>query len=449
MANTVRDEGDVASAVSTPVLVHVSTWEDVLTPPLGLFEITRKFLVGRTGEHARGDGLWLNDPRASQVHLELSRKGDVVSARDAGSSNGTLINGQPLEGEVRLRDGDLLELGRSVLCYREVPDASPPREGYVWGAGQTFSFRLGSLHQQLARLARSSEPILLLGETGVGKEVATKFIHAASGRTGGLVAVDCGALPETLFESTLFGHEKGAFTGATEARVGDIARAHRGTLFLDEVGNLPMATQVKLLRVLETRQVRSVGGREPVDVDVRWVAATNSTLADDSAFRSDLKFRLAGFIGRLPPLRARREDLGLLMGALLREAGVRKASLTRAAAARLFHHGWPGNVRQLRGVLRAAVFLAPDRTSITIDTPALEELELDTFDGAPEPSQGLPAAATPEPRLTAPSREALEQALTLAHGRVTVAARSLGTSARQVYRWLERMDIDPDAFRQR
>jgi len=441
MAGTLREEGPADRTERVPVVIHVSSYEQLLSPPLGLFALGARLVIGRREGQSREPGLWLDDQRVSSKHVELERKGGAVLAKDLGTTNGTLLNGRPLEAATALRDGDLLELGRSVLCYRELP-AAPPREGWRWGSGATQCHELGLLGEQLGRLAKSTEPVLLLGETGVGKEIAARFVHQASGRAGALVAVDCGALPETLFESTLFGHEKGAFTGATEPRVGDVARAHRGTLFLDEVGNLPMATQAKLLRVLETRAVRPVGGKDAVEVDVRWVAATNAALADETSFRSDLRFRLSGFVGRIPALRRRREDLGLLMAALLREAGVTKASLTRAAAARLFTHPWPGNVRQLRQVLRSAVALSPTPRELVIDTPGLEDLEV-----LSAPATQTPAEDPAAPRMAAPEREAIEAALVAAQGRVAAAARALGTSPRQLYRWLERLGLDPDAFR--
>jgi DNA-binding NtrC family response regulator len=459
MSGTLRDTSDRRSPHLRPVLIHVMGYEDLLATPQGLRQVEGTLIIGRREEGRKDGGLWLDDKRVSSRHVEVEKKGAGVFATDLGSSNGTLLNGKPISGPTRLTDGDLIEVGRTLLCYRELPEGDLPAGGWAWGGGRTFNAELGQLGNQLDRMARSSEPVLLLGETGAGKEIAARRVHELSGRSGPMVSIDCGAMPETLFESTLFGHEKGAFTGATEPRVGDIARAHKGTLFLDEVGNLPLATQAKLLRVLETKTVRPVGGREPVEIDVRWVAATNASLSDESSFRSDLRFRLAGFVARLPPLRRRREDLGLLIAALLKEAGVKKASLTRSAASRLLTHPLPGNVRQLRQVLRAAAFLATDG-ELTIDLDSLDEME-DLGSNVPETeSEGpLPVAparpatasniadSIPAARMSAPERNVLEAALTAAQGRVSAAARALNTSPRQLYRWLERMGLDPDSFR--
>jgi transcriptional regulator with GAF, ATPase, and Fis domain len=300
---------------------------------------------------------------------------------------------------------------------------------------------LGTLSAQLSRLAASSEALLLMGETGTGKEIAARHVHAMSMRSGPLIAVDCGALPEQLVESTLFGHDKGAFTGATEARVGDIVRADRGTLFLDELGNLSPSAQAKLLRVLETKMVRPVGGRDSTRVDVRFVAATNAEL-DDAEFRSDLRFRLSGFVARLPALRKRKEDLGLLIRSLLSESGVIRARISRSAAQKLVSHSFPGNIRQLRGVLRSAAVLHAKDGALDIDVEALDMLDA----RAPHPHE---AASTPlvSTRGKAPDRDALQAALIASRGNVAAAARDLRTSARQLYRWLAREDIDPETFR--
>jgi transcriptional regulator with AAA-type ATPase domain len=445
MAGTLSGKTSRDAPRLSPTLVHVASYDDLLAEPQGLFPVGPELIVGRApGPSSVTNGLWLADQRVSTKHLSLRLGASGVVATDLGSSNGTSLNGAPLTAPAVLNDGDLLEVGRSLLCFRVYPKV-PPREGWAWGAERTFNPELGKLGGQLDRIAASDEPVLLLGETGAGKEIAARRVHQVSKRPGPLVAVDCGAMPEQLFESTLFGHEKGAFTGATEARQGEIARAHHGTLFLDEVGNLPPAMQSKLLRVLETKTVKPVGGREAVKVDVRWVAATNATLSDDE-FRSDLRFRLAGFVAKLPPLRRRREDLGLLIASMLREAGVRKATVTRAAASRLFAHEFPGNVRQLRQVLRTAVTLHRDDDVLELDVDAFEALAGPEAEPSLRKAQRLPAVVIERGGM--PERAELERALTEAQGIVAAAARALGTSSRQLYRWLERLDIDPDAFRE-
>lgn len=220
------------------------------------------------------------------------------------------------------------------------------------------------LLDQVERVAPSTLPILLLGETGSGKDVIARCLHAASGRSGPLVAVNCAALPESLADTELFGHVRGAFTGADRSRDGLIVQAHGGMLLLDEVGDLGPAVQAKLLRVVEDGAVRRVGSNAVVPVDVRIVAATNRDLAAAIAagrFRSDLYHRLAGVTLTVPPLRERPEDIEPLARWFLAEAAAERRApaprLSDAAIARLAARPWPGNVRELRQAVRRGVLL--------------------------------------------------------------------------------------------
>ena len=211
---------------------------------------------------------------------------------------------------------------------------------------------------------------LLLGESGSGKEVLAREIHRRSPRAHRpMLQLNCGAIPDSLVESELFGHERGAFTGADRTHIGLFERAHRGTLFLDEVGELPPSAQVKLLRVLQERQIRRVGSTAVIDVDVRLIAATNRNLAamvSDGTFREDLYYRLDVFSIRVPPLRERRADLAPLVSALImqlaQKLGIEPPHVTRAALARLEAHDWPGNVRELMNVLETALILGGGRS---------------------------------------------------------------------------------------
>jgi len=229
----------------------------------------------------------------------------------------------------------------------------------------TKSAAMRCVVERVARVARYPTTVLLVGESGTGKEVIARELHRGSPRAQRpFVALDCGALPATLVESELFGHERGAFTGAESVHVGAFERAHRGTLLLDEVGELPPAAQATLLRVLQDRRVRRVGGETELAVDVRVIAATNRSLAEmveRGTFRSDLYYRLAVFAIAVPPLRERRDDLAALAAALLGElAGelaVAPLPLTRDRLAHLAAHDWPGNVRELRNVLETGLVL--------------------------------------------------------------------------------------------
>ncbi len=228
------------------------------------------------------------------------------------------------------------------------------------------SAALRAVYQDALRAARSNMSVLLLGETGVGKDVLAHAIHKASPRAQApFIPLNCAALPETLLESELFGHEKGAFTGAVGAREGLFEAAHGGTVFLDEVGDLPLTTQAKLLRVLEERRVLRVGGRAPRDVDVRFVAATNKDLEDateSGAFRKDLFFRVGGIVLTVPPLRSRVEEVVPLARRfaenICRQLGRSSVpELTEGARAHLEAYRWPGNVRELRNVIEQSIAL--------------------------------------------------------------------------------------------
>jgi two-component system, NtrC family, response regulator HydG len=329
----------------------------------------------------------------------------------------------------------------------------PVAQGLI---GRAPAFR--AMLAQVARAAPSTASVLLLGESGTGKELVARALHEASARAAHpLVVVDCASLPETLFESELFGHEKGAFTGAHATRPGLVEAASGGTLFLDEVGDIPPTVQVKLLRLLESGTFRRVGSTELRRADLRVVSATHRDLAAmvaDGRFRQDLFYRLATFPIRLPPLRERREDLPLLAEALLaRVAPGRRLVLAPAALDLLQSHAFPGNVRELRNVLERAALLTDGER---IDAVALREA-LGTAVGMPalaiagRPAAGLSGATAPigttpapagAPPAAMPSLRALEdQTLRarLASHRGTRAelARSLGLSERTLYRRLQ------------
>ncbi|HYH69579.1 MAG TPA: sigma-54 dependent transcriptional regulator [Urbifossiella sp.] len=234
------------------------------------------------------------------------------------------------------------------------------------------------VYKAVGRVARQDVTVLLLGESGTGKELVARAIYQHSARAGKpFVAINCGAIPENLVESELFGHEKGAFTGADRRRVGRFEQAHGGTVFLDEVGELPPSAQVKMLRVLQDRRFERVGGDETFTADVRVIAATNAeleTMVDDGRFRKDLFFRLNVFAIRLPPLRDRGDDLALLIDYYLRrygpELGKPVQAVGPAAAAALAAYPWPGNVRELQSVLKQAIIRMRGAALLVEDLPA-------------------------------------------------------------------------------
>ena len=432
------------AASSVRLLTYVLNYDDLLADASRLFfadDVGWPLHLGR-GEDDAPEGqrgshrIELPDRFLSSNHAVIEARGDTCELVDAGSRNGTFVNGVRVS-RAALCDGDLIEVGHSLLCYRVLKQpsaellstcAAAPRMGPT----RTFCPEMVTQVLNLRRIARSRESVLILAETGSGKEVAAAMIHQLSGRKGAYRIVDCGAVPESLFESAFFGHQRGAFTGASETRIGELQSAHGGTLFLDEAGNLPWASQAKLLRVLEDGKVTPVGATQPIHIDVRWIAATNRDLFEcDGEFRADLLRRLAGYVVRLPPLRQRREDLGALSAQLLREAGVAKAAATPAAGRLLFTSDFPGNVRQLRAVLRSAALLAGDAP---IDLPHLDVPTI-ASPGSAKPAAGMPDTAE------------IEAALAKSKGNVMQAARQLKTHARQLYRWIERLALPLDKYR--
>lgn len=295
----------------------------------------------------------------------------------------------------------------------------------------------------VSRVAPSEATVLLQGESGTGKELMANMIHQASKRAEKpFIAVDCSGVPETLFESELFGHERGAFTGATNRKIGLIEAASGGTLFLDEVGDIRLGMQVKLLRLLETGTYRRVGSTELRQADIRVISATHRTLrelVDEGSFRQDLYYRLNTFPIVIPPLRERASDIPLLAVALLeRVATGRRLRLSLEAAACLRAYAFPGNVRELRNILERASLMC-DGETIGVEHLAGEvraEVRTEVVTGAPRSS-----STTSNGHLAHFERQALEQALAAHHGSRKALAKRLGVSERTLYRKLKRHQI--------
>ena len=316
----------------------------------------------------------LTDRAVSRRHAELDPRDDGLWVRDLGSRNGTFVEGIRVVA-ANIPNGAKLTLGRTEIAIRY---AEQPIRVELWpsakfGALIGASVAMRELFAKLSRIAQSSASVLIEGETGTGKELAAKAIHDVSPRASGpFVVIDCAALPETLLEAELFGHAKGAFTGALTARPGAIEEAEGGTVFLDEIGELPLSMQPKLLRVLESRMVRRIGETQHRAVDVRFIAATHRdlrTLANNRAFREDLYFRLAVLPLTIPPLRERPGDIPLLIDHLLSREDARAVSpdLLRDLASR----PWFGNVRELRNfVERATTLGAPEALALAASDAA-------------------------------------------------------------------------------
>ena len=310
-------------------------------------------------------------------------------------------------------------------------------EGGLIGGAPLFRIALDTLRQA----APTQATVLLTGESGTGKELAARLVHDLSPRARGpFVPLSCAVIPETILESELFGYERGAFTGAAGRKEGRFERAHGGTLFLDEVGETSPAVQVKLLRVLQDGVVERLGGTQPIQVDVRLVAATNKDLAAEvraGRFREDLFYRLNVVQVRLPPLRERREDVPLLAAAFLRRFGEQNAKalrgFTTAALAALEGHDWPGNVRELQHAVERAVVLTRG------DLVDVEDLPESVRAARPGPPAAAPvlqvAVGTP---LAEIERTVIRETLRHTRGDKSLAAKLLGVAARTIYRKLDR-----------
>jgi DNA-binding NtrC family response regulator len=313
---------------------------------------------------APGCDLVLSDDRVSARHVALQGDGPRFAVRDLGSTNGTWYEGSRIT-EITVPAGTTLLVGRTAL--RIEPEAQPldlpPSQSRRFGELVGESLAIREVFAVLERVAASDATVLVEGETGTGKELVARAVHDASPRRRApFVAVDCGALPEAMLESELFGHVRGAYTSAAQPRGGMIVRADGGTLFLDELGRVSPTVQARLLRVLEERVVRPLGGDRERAVDVRVIAASRDDIDGEVAagrFRPDLLYRLAVVRVGLPPLRTRREDLAILVRELLRRRGFADEAPAGPNLDRLTAHGWPGNVRELRNVIDRAIALTP------------------------------------------------------------------------------------------
>ncbi|MBL8785483.1 MAG: sigma 54-interacting transcriptional regulator [Deltaproteobacteria bacterium] len=356
------------------------------------------------------------------------------------------------------------KIGWVLLLSASPSGASEPELFHgLWSA----DLQMKRLFRVIEKVARDESPVLVRGETGAGKELVARALHDASHRAAGpFRAINCAALPSTLLESELFGHAKGAFTGAVKDTPGHIQLAHGGTLFLDEVAEVPLELQAKLLRVLETRQVLPVGGREPIPVDVRIVSATHRSLreaVEAGRFRGDLMYRLRVIPLFLPPLRERPNDVALLTEHLLSELGARERSgrqvrqvqaVSPAALAALERHPWPGNVRELRNALAYAVAIGDGPILELADLPPeIADPELGPFidmsAAASRPAQPSAPTARPARPLAAPEPAAslaalsrrIEAALAAEGGHRARAAARLGMSRITLWRKLKELGL--------
>jgi DNA-binding NtrC family response regulator len=373
--------------------------------------------------------LVLADERVSGRHMTARAEEGRVIIRDLGSKNGVVLEGS-LVGEAVVSIGATLKLGRSFL--RVQPIATPvevaPSQARRFGELVGESLAMREVFAVLSLAAAGDVTVLLEGETGTGKELAARALHEHSDRRRGpFVAIDCGSLPESLLESELFGHTRGAFTGATTRRAGAFTRAHQGTLFLDELATIGPAVQARLIRVLEERRVKPVGSDDSHPVDIRVIAATRDPLdarVADGEFRADLFYRLSVVRVRIPPLRARREDVSPIVAALLRRRGIEPGPVSGPNLDRLIAHDWPGNVRELRNVIERGLTMTPGARSFA-------ELRLRVEAGAVEGEplavrSDLPYHEAKEAVLHTFERRYLGDLIARTEGNITAAARETG-----------------------
>jgi transcriptional regulator with GAF, ATPase, and Fis domain len=389
-------------------------------------------LIGREFD---GAGIRFKDSRVSATHLRLTFDPRARAYRlgDAGSRNGTFVNGKLVRSAL-LSDGDVLRAGDSLLVFSQ---------GDVMQA----------LRARSAALARSDVSLMLRGETGVGKELLARDIHGASGRSGPFVALNCAGIPHDLIGAELFGHTRGAFSGAVQGRKGLFQAADGGTLFLDEIGDCPIDIQISLLRVLQEKTVRPVGSESEQAIDVRVVAATHADLEEameQGSFRSDLYARLAQATLLLPPLRQRKTEVLLLARRFAEDAGV-SLSLTADAAEALLCWHWPFNIRELESLIRTFAALAAEAADKTLDLAYLHESYPDLASVIVERRRSAPGG-DPTPDSPANAEEVsnptrLRRLLKTHTGNVAAVARDLGKPRSHVYRWMRALGLSASRFR--
>ncbi|GDX81591.1 hypothetical protein LBMAG42_34020 [Deltaproteobacteria bacterium] len=371
-------------------------------------------------------------------HAELRRVGPRTFVRCVDSSVVSRVNGTGLHGEIELRPGDVLRVGDLLLVFVLAAPAERGTEeasgDACWGAG------LSAVCRSVDLVAPHKHSVVITGETGTGKEVVARRIHQRSGRTGPFVAVNCAMLSESLAASELFGHTRGAFTGANADQQGLFRAANHGTLLLDEVSDMPLPVQASLLRVLETASVRPVGATRDIPIDTRVVATSHTDLIElvhKERFRADLYARLAQWTVRVPPLRERRQDILGLIRHVLSRLEPRRRRLTPDLAEALLVHAWPLNVRGLVNALSIAAIASPQGQPLDLHEEVEAALRSTRAMSAPPP----PDAAEDL------DKAGIEAAMFTGHGHVASVARQLGVSRPRLYRMFALHGIDPSAYR--
>jgi transcriptional regulator with GAF, ATPase, and Fis domain len=406
----------------------------------------------------------------SRKHAVVAYEGDHWLVRDLGGSNGTMVDGRFVQ-EMELEHQHELRIGDTVFKFVQTGAeqfAGFRIDGQMVGGATRRSTTLTELvggsqidriGAQLERIAPVELSVIIQGESGTGKEVVARELHRLSKRRGPFQAVNCAAIPANLIESELFGYKRGAFSGADRDKLGIVAAAHTGTLLLDEIGDMPMEAQAKLLRVLQAREVYPVGATAGQKIDVRVVCATNrdlGRLVKEGRFRGDLLARLNEFHLALPPLRDRKEDIYLLSRTLLERNNFGHMKITFPFMTALVHYDWPYNVRELEACLKRAAALAeadnleakhlPETVREVMSSYGSRYVEepVPPHNPSAPPGEG---AAPPRRRGQAPSEGELRALLAQHHGNVAAVGRELGKERMQIHRWMQRFGIVVDEYR--
>ncbi|HZO11918.1 MAG TPA: sigma 54-interacting transcriptional regulator [Polyangiaceae bacterium] len=377
-----------------------------------------------------------DDPRVSRQHVRVRCQNGILFAEDLQSRNGTLLNGRTID-RAELAEGDVLTVGGVLLLAHRGPRVVPRhRDPEIVGVGPACARVL----HRIGLAARADVVVLIRGETGVGKELVARAIHAQSGRKGRFVAVNCSALSDGVLHSELFGHKKGAFSGATNEREGLVAAADGGTLLLDEIGDASPALQGALLRLLEQREYREVGSTDARTTTARFVMATNVPLeeaVEDGSFRTDLFGRINRWIIDVPPLRERQEDVMPLAHHFGERYAKHPVRFARSFAQALLRYDWPANVRELQGIVERAVLEQPESAVLSLTEELARRL------------QSAPAASSPAApmvrrgvRRVRPSAEDLYARFQALGCNASALAAELGVGRTTVYRWFREAGLE-------
>ena len=407
----------------------------------------------------------------SRTHAEIVWERGVWMARDLGSRNGTFVDGR-LVRAVELEPLNEIRVGDAILKFvdRHAEVYAPYRLDGTVGPGATHrgksadvlvgGYQMDRIASDIARIAPTELSVMLLGESGTGKEVVARELHRLSERRGSFCAINCAAIPGQLIESELFGYKRGAFSGADRDKPGLIRTAHEGTLLLDEIGDMPLEAQAKLLRVLQAKEVFPLGATAPERVDVRIVCATHRDLArlqEGGKFREDLFARLNEYQVRLPALRERKEDVYMLVRHFLTRHGRPELAPAFSFMTGLLHYDWPYNVRELEACIKRCVALC-DAT--TLGDEHLPDVVREAMSDYGEPLPGSPLSgpgtlpptapgrlAADTPQRVVPTDEELRALLSLHKGNVAAVGRELGKARMQIHRWMKRYGIEVDDYR--